>query len=91
MLGTVSRIYNEGLHRGGVLNYHGPFTSITSSMLREWDKRIRAVLRDKLGIKQGVRLGMLYDNTGKGLKWFSARSCVREVVLTEGGGEGNRG
>ena len=69
---------------GGILNYHAPFTSITTSLIRQWDVRIRTVLREKTGVKQGVRVGMLYDNTGKGLSWFSARGCIREVVVTEG-------
>jgi len=69
---------------GGLLNYHGPFTNISDSMVEAWDRRIREILRKKGRIAQSTAVSFLHDKKGVGLGWFSARRCLNEVVICEG-------
>ena len=70
---------------GGILNYHALFTRLSQKgEIATMDSKIRKIMRTKGGVSPTIRLGMLYDKTGMGMGWFSARTCVNEVVLTEG-------
>ena len=69
---------------GGILNYHAPFTRFRREDISAMDTKIRKVMRSKSGVANSTRLGILYDKNGLGLGWFSARTCINEVVLTEG-------
>ena len=69
---------------GGLINYHAPFTRISKTMRRRWDRHILSVLREKTYVRKDTILGVLYDREGKGLGWFSAKSCINEAIVTEG-------
>ena len=69
---------------GGLLNYHAPFTRISKTMRRRWDRHILSVLREKTYVRRDTIVGALYNREGKGLSWFSAKSCIAEAIVTEG-------
>ena len=45
---------------------------------------IRKVLREKTYVRKDTVVGALYDREGKGIGWFSAKSCINEAIITEG-------
>ena len=71
---------------GGLLNYHAPFIRISKTMRRRWDRHhdILSVLREKTYVRKDAIVGALYNREGKGLGWFSAKSCINEAIVTEG-------
>ena len=69
---------------GGLLNYHAPFTRISKTMRERWDRHIRRVLREKTYVQKDTVVGALFNREGRGLGWFSGKSCINEVIVTEG-------
>ena len=69
---------------GGLLNYHAPFTRISKTMRRRWDRHILSVIQEKMYVQKDTVLGALYNLEGKGMGWFSAKSCINEAIVTEG-------